>query len=208
MNKRISLIIISLAILAITSTVSAADIGIKQFTDLRMQYVQRPDFSPLWDMGESRDTIFSARYDGKLDEALELSGKWLKEHPLDAEVHLLRSFIYRAKNDMKGYFHHYYIYTGLLASIASSGDGLSMKTAMKVTSVAEEYFIIRALEGQTIQQSVVSDENGMYDKMDCKIDDKEITLYFDISIPMNAYNRMFQKKEEKEEEKAEEQNPQ
>ena len=195
-NRTIITIVTLLCCLSLSSFVSAADFNVKKFTDLRMQYAQRSDFSPMWDMGDLRKTIFDARYDGKLDEALELSDKWLKEHPIDTEVHLLRSFIYRAKGDMNGYFHHYYIYSGLLASIASSGDGLSKESAMKVISVSEEYFVIRALDGQVIQQSVVSDEKGSYDMMQCMIDGKEVVLYFDISIPMRAYDLMLKKKEE------------
>ena len=170
-------------------------IDARAFTQLRMAYAERPDFNPTWAVNKERDAIKDACKNGDDDAVVALSARWLQKHPIDADVHMFRAFALRAKNDLPGYLHHKYMHAGLVASIAASGDGRSQETAMKVICVKEEYLLLNAIEARMRKQGLMSAGGRFYDVMECTMGDKEITLYFDVTISMKALARTLKPKD-------------
>jgi len=154
------------------------------FTKLRMDYSQRKDFSPAWKFEDDREAVIAAYQAKDYKKVFELSERWLAKCPVDADVHTVRSAAATALGDIKSYVHHLYFAYGLMQSVTQSGDGLTPKTAFKVISVAEEYSVLREFGAEVIEQSLT---DGPCDRMKCKFPGgKEVTLYFDVSIPIKA----------------------
>jgi len=172
--------------------VFADDASIAVFTKTRMEYAKRKDFNPGWQHHRDRDKIRNLWNKGKTDEGTKLAKAWLEKHPVDAEMHLWYSFFLLKKGDYRGHFKHRHLYQGLLASITSSGTGLSVDSRMTVISVSEEYTVLKALGAKLIRQSLLSPKAGVRcDAMECNLNGKKITLYFDVSISMARTRQML-----------------
>lgn len=157
------------------------------FTKLRMDYSQGKDFNPSWKLEDDRQAVVAAYKAKDYKKAFELSERWLAKCPVDADIHTLRASAATELGDMKSYFHHLYFAYGLMQSVMQSGDGLTPKTGFKVISVAEEYSLFREFGAKVIGQSLME---GPADKMDCKFPGgKDVTLYFDVSIPLSHQNQ-------------------
>jgi len=171
--------------LATDSNLPTPDIAF--FTKLRMGYSQRKDFSPLWKMEDEREAVLAAYKAKDFKKAFDLGEHWLTRCPVDADVHTVCSSAATALGDIKSYFHHLYFAYGLMQSVTQSGNGLAPKTAFKVISVAEEYSVLREFGADVVQQTLI---DGPCDKMDCKFPGgKNVTLYFDVSIPIKAESK-------------------
>jgi hypothetical protein len=164
------------------------------FTQMRLEFAKIQKLEP--DAGDAREAIRALAAEGKLDEAAKRAGAWLADHPVDAHAHLIYSAILRGKGDFQGCLKHRFVSQGILESIAASGSGLSQETAMKVINVDEEYLVIRSLGGQLRKQALIKGADGrQYDRMDCTIDGKEVTLHFDVTLWMQAIRRAISPKE-------------
>ena len=58
---------------------------------------------------------------------------------------------------------------------------------MKVISVHEEYYVMRALGADVIGQSFVDG----YDTIAVRLNGREQNLYFDVSIPFHSDSKLF-----------------
>ncbi len=153
------------------------------FTKLRMDYAKRPDFNPLWKADDQRQAIIAAYKQKDYAKVADLSKEWLDKCPVDAEVHYMRGQALIQQGEITHYAGELYYFYGLVDSITSSGDGQSEKTAFKLISPEEEYYLLGDFgaepTGQTLQ--------GACDVVRCKLQDgKEVTYYFDISIALAA----------------------
>ena len=155
---------------------------ISRFTQIRMGYAAAPTYSPIWEKSEERAAIIQALRSQDAPKVIALSGIWLENNPVDVEIHKIRAMACAMEDDWAGYFRHLQFYSGLLASIASSGNGLDPGEPIKVIAVHEEYYFLNALGAKVTRQSLI---DGMIDKMECVIDGKPKTFYFDVSISMN-----------------------
>jgi len=192
MRRRIFALALATAIAPLVSSfaVGRDDNGVAFFTKLRMDYAKRPDFDPRWEDHEERKKITDLWSAGKIDEGMGLAEQWLIKHPVDAKMQLWYAFFLRKKGDFQGYFRHRHLYQGLLASISSSGTGLSPDSPMKVISVSEEYTVLRDLGAKLKQQALLTNEAGTpCDRMECELEGKSITLYFDVTISMEHTRR-------------------
>jgi len=123
---------------------------------------------------------------------MALAKEWLAKHPVDGEMHAWYAFFLKKQGDFQGYFRHMHFYQGLLASITSSGTGLSAESPMKVISVSEEYTVLRALDAKRIRQALMVNEAGApCDQMVCEMDGEELTLYFDVTLSMEHTAKML-----------------
>jgi hypothetical protein len=178
----LSLALVSTFVLAADPAAGEPDVSF--FTKLRMDYSKRKDFSPMWKINGEREAVVAAYKEKDYKRAFELAGQWLAKCPVDADIHTLRSASATPLGDIKSYIYHMHFAYGLMQSVTASGDGRTPKTAFKVISVAEEYSVLREFGAQVTKQALV---DGPCDKMDCKFPDgTEVTLYFDVSIPMRA----------------------
>ncbi len=71
---------------------------------------------------------------------------------------------------------------GLLSSITSTGDGKTPETAWHVSSVEEEYFVMRMIGVKPGRQSLVNRNGRIFDALEV-VDGKGVsrTLWFDIT---------------------------
>ena len=153
-----------------------------QFTKLRMDYAARPDFTPIWEMSDERKAVIAAIRAGDVEKTMTLAGAWLAKHPIDVDVHKIRSVACAMENDWAGYMNHTLFYNGLLASIAASGGGLDPGDPMKVIAVHEEYYFLHHIGADVTNQSLIEDR---IDKMECVVEGNKMTFYFDVSMSMD-----------------------
>ena len=170
-------------------------IDVEAFTKLRMGYANLANFSPMWKLEAEREAVMDAYKSGNYEKFLSVSKEWLSKCPVDASVHRLRAHVCADKNAFDGYFSHMHFYYGLLASIAESGDGRAPETAMKVISVAEEYYVLRHIGATLIKQSLV---DGGFDMMECEMDGEKITFFFNVSIALNAIGKEVGEQDDRE----------
>ena len=161
---------------------------VEKYTKIRMDYAAADGFNPAWRTDKKRVEVIAAFKANDQERALLEAENWLAGCPVDAEIHELAAYLYRKFNQPAKSFAHLQQYYGLLASIASTGNGLTPETAMKVISVHEEYSILRELRLNMVEQSLI---DGPMDKMVCDADGREVIMYFDVSIPMAAYSKIL-----------------
>ena len=158
------------------------------FTKLRMDYAKQPNFDPMWKLDEARKAIMEAGNAKDYAKVIELSKSWLAKCPVDADVHYVLSQALTVQGDIGHYAQHLYYFYGLIQSVAASGDGKSPKTAFKVISVAEEYYLLRDFGAELVSQAL---QNNC-DVMRCKLSNgKEVTYYFDASIALAAEEKQL-----------------
>lgn len=173
--------------------------SVEAFTKLRMAYAAQKDFNPMWKVDEARDAILEAHGAKDYAKSAKLAKAWLDKIPVDADIHYVCAQALKALGDWSGAAYHWHCFYGLIASVASSGDGKTPKTAMKVISVAEEYYFLNQIRAELVQQALQMPCDVMHVKLS---DGTEATFYFDVSISMDAMARALNiKKPEPEKEK-------
>ena len=161
------------------------------FTKFRMAYAARPDFEPMWKVDDQRDALLEAYKAKDYKKVVELSKPWLERVPVDADTHFIRAQALKKLGDWAGFSYHWHCFYGLIHSIASSGDGKTPKTAFKVISVAEEYYLLDEIGAELIEQTLQHPCDVMRVRLR---DGTETTLHFDVSISFEATARKLQPK--------------
>ncbi|MGV3661583.1 MAG: DUF4919 domain-containing protein [Prosthecobacter sp.] len=199
-----STLLLCLSILSATFSVAAEpppapdSKAVAAFTEMRMKHAEQPGFAGGWQHESERDKVVEAYDEDKPQPFLDASEPWLRKCPVDARVQLMRSNLLMKTGDVEGYFRHRMVYYGLMTSIVSSGDGRTPGTAYKVIAVDEEYQLLNHLGAKLKKQTLV---DGPCDAMEVELDGKEVTIYFDVSISMEATRKLFEKAEKKNKDK-------
>ncbi len=157
------------------------------FTALRLAYSQRSDFGPAWELDPQRKALVTAANAGDSETVIDLAEEWLEICPVDAEAHLIVSAALDSVGRKREALRHGYAFHGLIASILDSGTGESRDSAMKVISVHEEYYVMRALAAEPRGQSFIDG----HDRIAVRLNGREQNLYFDVSIPFSADSKLF-----------------
>ena len=157
------------------------------FAALRLAYSQRSDFDPAWELDPRRKALVTAANAGDSETVIDLSEEWLEICPVDAEAHLIVSAALDSVGRKREALRHGYAFHGLVLSILDSGTGESRDSAMKVISVHEEYYVMRALGAEPRGQSFVDG----HDRIAVRLNGREQNLYFDVSIPFAADSKLF-----------------
>jgi hypothetical protein len=178
------------AALLLAARLAAADadpgVNVDYFNKLRFDFAARKDYAPDWSVDPARHAVYDAFRKNRPDDVIRLGQVWLAKNPVDAEAYMLVAICQKQTGDVAGYVRSISWFYGLLRSITSGGDGRAPETAFKVIAVPEEYFLIRDLGAKVVQQALVDH----YDKMDLQTDDgRKFTLYFDVSISLDATAR-------------------
>jgi len=123
---------------------------------------------------------------GQYREAVSLGQAMLRDDPVNIRVSY-GMFVCYGKLGIEDSARLYAVrYYGLLSAIAASGDGLSEETAMVVTSVPDEYDMIREAGYRPAGQSLLSGKWGHTDKMALQQDGQEEpkipALYFNVEM--------------------------
>jgi hypothetical protein len=155
-----------------------AEESARQYLKLRRDVMARKDFSPYWGSDEERKELLGLFKAGKYKDFIGNSPEWIEKMPIDIQMHLVLSIAHLELGQYKEYIRCYTTYMGLLDSILMTGDGRTIETAFWVTSVEEEYDVLRGLSLKLVEQELLKE--GV-DEMDCVTEaGKKITLYFDV----------------------------
>src|SRR5262245_14391603 len=98
---------ISVLLIALCNQVCFAVVGpdlsagtnVEFFTKLRFDTAAKDGYSPFWKIEPERKKIVDAYRAGEADTVLKLSDAWLKQLPIDADIHLMVAMCYKEKGD-------------------------------------------------------------------------------------------------------------
>ncbi len=197
MKYLIATIAILFSVYASGADIQAADMakGAASFAEMRMEYARRAPAGGIdWSIDDEREAVVKSYSEESPKAFIDGSAKWLAKCPVDAKVHLMRAALLLKAGDVSGHFYHRMMYYGLMASIVTSGDGKTPKTAYKVIAVEEEYTMLRHIGAKVVKQGLVK---GPCDEMSVEINGKSETIYFDVSIAMGGLKKEKEKAEKK-----------
>ena len=174
-------------------TLRAGDTAV-DFTVLRLTYADSSSYLPSVQCGD-RKAMFQALHEKRYRGALQAAEEMLERCPLDLDAHLAAGVSSGELGTSDRADYHRRIVDGLVRSILASGDGKSLKTAMTVIDVQEEYVAVNALGLETRSQELLS-QGGRYFNEVRTIDprsDAAAVLYFNLDRPMRWANRQLGK---------------
>ena len=122
----------------------------------------------------------------KWDEALRLLMADMENCFLTPRCHFLAAFAAQKFGDEKKARIENSIGAVLMEAILASGDGTKSRPYL-VSRITDEYDVLQYLEKSLKRQSLMSNENGTFDVMECT-DDTE--YWFDISMLFNRLNEL------------------
>lgn len=164
------------------------------FTLLRLTYADSSRYTPSTQCGDRR-AMFQALHEKRVSDALPMAQAILTACPLDLDAHLASAVSLAEMGQPDPAGTHRRFIDGLVRSILDSGDGQSLKTAMTVIDVQEEYVAVNALGFRVTGQGLLHQSGRFYDEL--QVTDprtgKASTLYFDITRPMRWANRQLGK---------------
>ena len=174
-------------------TLRAGDTSV-DFTVLRLAYADSSSYRPSVQCGE-RKAMFQALHEKRYRDALRAAEEMLERCPLDLDAHLAAAVSTGelGSPDRAGF--HRRIIDGQVRSILASGDGKSLKSAMTVIDVQEEYVAVNALGLETRSQGLLNQGGRYFDEVRT-IDprtDAAAVLYFNLDRPMRWANRQLGK---------------
>ena len=145
------------------------------------------DYGPPSGPGEEagrRAPIPLAPSAGKAAEAV------LAKNYVDINAHMVAHIAHREKGDADKSKYHRAWADGLLDSVKSTGDGMSIDKAFEVISISEEYALFQALGVRRLQQSLMRDKGHAYDAVVYTVGNSTeipiLVLPTDRSIPPSA----------------------
>jgi hypothetical protein len=171
--------------------VKAGDLSV-DFTVLRLAYADSSSYRPSIHCGD-RKAMFQALHEQRFPDALQGAEAILKGCPLDLDAHMASAASYSEPRDPGRAGYHRRIVDGLIKSVLDSGDGKSLKSAMTVIDVQEEYVVVSTLGLKASAQGLLSHNGRFYDEVQTTEPrtNKTVTLYFNIDRPMRWANRQL-----------------
>ena len=163
--------------------------GAVDYTALRFAFFETPDYNPLSGMIDYR-SLWGAVMQGNWPEAAKQAEAVLAKNYVDANAHMVAHIAYRQQGDAEKAALHRRWADGLIESIKAGGDGKSPEAAWHVTSISEEYAVLRSMSLRATGQSLVNDKGHAYDVI--KTLDRtnaEATFFFNVDKPFSAYGR-------------------
>jgi len=154
------------------------------FDRLRRAYVESPEYNPyggvkLEGLPEAYSSVESADFNG----CLRNLDKVLKYNYMSLEAHMIGVVCSGQAGEFEREDQHRYMVEGLMTSIENSGDGKSQESAFLTISTSELRGFVRLKGLQVLDQSIVYDKQGIYDKMQVRDPEsgEEYPLFFNVS---------------------------
>ncbi|WP_160153888.1 DUF4919 domain-containing protein [Microbulbifer sp. ALW1] len=154
------------------------------FDRLRRAFVESSEYNPyggvkLRGLPEAYSSVEAADFDGCLRNV----DKVLKYNYMSLEAHMIGVLCSGQAGDFDREDQHRYMVEGLMTSIESSGDGKSQESAFLTISTSELRGFVRLKGLQVLDQSIVYDKQGIYDKMQVRDPEsgEEYPLFFNVS---------------------------
>ena len=163
--------------------------GPVDYKSLRFAFFETPDYNPLSGMLDYR-ALWGGVMQGNWPEAARQAEIVLAKNYVDANAHMVAHIAYRQQGDAEKAALHRRWADGLIESIKAGADGKTPDTAWHVTSISEEYAVLRSMNLRAVGQSLVNDKGHSYDVMKT-LDPKnaEATYFFNVDMPFSAYGR-------------------
>jgi tetratricopeptide (TPR) repeat protein len=156
------------------------------------RFVFQTDYSPY--SANNGEEINSALAKGKYEQAIKYCDEIINKNPVS-----LRSYYYKLialsklKNDELLFEKLRNQYSRFLDAIASTGDGLTCKTAFKVISVSDEYdFMYRYLQIEKVNSQALQIPCDKISVSQSKYFQQD-NVFFDVSESLNSMDNMFKK---------------
>jgi len=164
------------------------------YTTLRLAFADGSSYRPSIQCGD-RQALFQALHEKRYRDARQAAEEMLERCPLDLDAHLAAGVSFGELGVPEQADYHRRFVDGLVRSILASGDGKSLRSAMTVIDVQEEYVAVNALGLETVGQGLVSQGGRYYDEvqtLDPRTKAKGV-LYFNLDRPMRWANRQLGK---------------
>ncbi len=155
------------------------------FSQLRRAYLAFLKEGKFSGDSKNWDNMVEAFKKDEHAKAIELAQAELDDEFTNVTLHRGLEKAYRALNNAEKAEYHKTVAGKLIEGLLKSADGLTPETAYVVTSIPEEYFIMRQLGYQVGSQALILGKNGKpYDLLSGvdKKTDKPVSIYFDISF--------------------------
>lgn len=162
------------------------------FTALRFAYSQTDAYQPYRsDLDVTEQRMWQAADDEDYTGALKYAREILTKVYIDIDAHFIAwgaSSVLDMNTERQ---HHFYMFSGLVRSVLSSGDGESEESAYIVICVDEEYSLLRAFQCDLEQQALLITDWGEVDQMTVTSYEsgEHHVLYFNVSIPFGWLSR-------------------
>lgn len=154
------------------------------------------DYSPY--ITTPQEEQFNDLYgSGNYAEALPLADSALKKNPVNLQLTLRAAVCANSLNRPELTATYMRMYQGIFQTIVNTGDGWSEEHAFVVTSVNDEYEIMKMWEIGFTKQSLLASETDMFTldkatRKDLKKHGiKTNGIYFDVSIPFQSLMKEF-----------------
>ena len=179
------------------SASSDRDARAKAATEQRLAYAASAEYNPYeTKASDCRKNAGELLKKGDFAGAIAEARKGLESSKYDIGLLVVLATAYRGAGDIPNADKTRRQWISLVDSILRSGDGRDFATAYQVITVAEEYAVLGVLGMEVTNQSLVGHGGSEFDKMQVK-DRKsgdELTLYFNVDLPMRWLNRQFSEK--------------
>jgi len=161
------------------------------FKELRLAYVQSPQYAPYTHDEETRTLLNQALSEENMEMAINLVERLLESYYLDIDAHMIAAVVYGKIGDETKLSYHRKFVKGLLDSIFQSGDGRTFQTAFVVIDVDEEYAVLRILGIQPTMQSLHTFEGHQFDVFQFRNlqTGQTAEIYFNIDFPKGWLDR-------------------
>ncbi|WP_323843953.1 DUF4919 domain-containing protein [Microbulbifer magnicolonia] len=154
------------------------------FDALRRAYVESSEYNPhggekLAGLPEAYLSVENAEFGACLKHVDQV----LATNYMSLEAHMIGVVCSGRSADLDREDRHRYMVEGLMESIESSGDGRSQDSAYRTISTSELHGFVRLKGLQVLEQSIVYDQRGIYDKMRVRDPESgdEYALFFNVS---------------------------
>lgn len=154
------------------------------FNRLREAFVKSPEYNPYGGVKlKWLPEAYKSVEDGDFDGCLRNVNKVLDYNYMSLEAHMIGVVCSGQKGAFEQEDKHRYMVEGLMTAIENSGDGRSQQSAFQTISTSELRGFVRLKGLQVLDQSIVYDKQGIYDKMQVRDPESgdEYALYFNVS---------------------------
>lgn len=155
----------------------------ENFLVLRAALAASPAYHPNGDRRSDAEELMGAE---KWDDALRLLMQDMDNCFLTPRCHFLAAFAAHKTGDEKKAQVENRVGNLLMQAILESGDGTKARPYL-VSRITDEYDVLHHLNKNLKQQSLVSDETGTFDNMEC---DDGTDYWFDISMLFVRLNEL------------------
>jgi hypothetical protein len=163
---------------------------------LRMAYTKTNNYDPYGLEIKNKYTGIENHFDkGQFDEGLKIAEEIIADHYVEAKAHLYAGFAWKMKGNPENEEYQNDIYTNLLNSVFTSGDGRKPETAFISISSEEEYLFLYWVSLNSENQELIYKDNFGFDLIHCEEAETgdKFDVYFNISPALDHLNKSLKK---------------